>query len=294
MKKNIFWLVFWVILGVVVVMTPSVCAASLTATELTTKIIQTADANTSSRESLVQWYYSVEDLYNRVKKISETHPQLARLEIVKTNLRKEIDTRKNALTKTTINTFYANNQSYLSGTTGLSSLCKNNYQIADDWSYAFDLPTPLVLATRDIESSCGRYHPSNGDGIFQLVAKEYGSSDNFTMWNWIVMMYDYVALVQSKIAWYHTSNSLSKDTCSSKDTTTLGQTAPICLSYTLLDLDSLVKYGALYNGLSGWVIKWNIQPANPNYVFGKFGSAYQSASKDWIIMRVLKVLQYKQ
>ena len=64
-------------------------------------------------------------------------------------------------------------------------------------------------------------------------------------------MYDYVALVQSKIAWYHTSNSLSKDTCSSKDTTTLGQIAPICLSYTSLDLDSLVKYGALYNGLSG-------------------------------------------
>ena len=59
-----------------------------------------------------------------------------------------------------------------------------------------------------------------------------------------------------------------------------------------MDMDSLIKYGALYNGLSGAVIKGDIQPAASAYVYGKFGSENQSANKDGILMRVLKVLDY--
>lgn len=269
-------------------------AVQLTATELTTQIIQKADSDVYSKEALVQRYYSVEDLYEKVKKISSSHPQLARLEIVKTNLRKEIDQRKNALSQTKLDDFLTTNKSYIQGVNWLSTLCKNQYTLADDWAYALDLPTALVLATWDMESSCGRYKPSNGDGVFQIVAQDYGSDDNFTKGQWIMMMYDYAKLVKDKVVWYHNSNNLSPTNCATKNTTTLGQTAPICLTYTSMDMDSLIKYGALYNGLANATIKGNIQPANPNYVFGKFGSEYQSANKDGIIMRVLKILDYSK
>lgn len=267
-------------------------ATQLTASELTTKIIQTADENSTARESLVQRYYTIDDLYTRTKKLFPDHPQLARLELLKTNLRNEIDKRKNAISQQAITTFFTSYQSYLSDTTWLSNLCKNQYVIADDWAYALDIPTALILATWDMESSCGRYKPSNGDGVFQIVAKDYGSADNLTQGEWIMMMYDYAQFIKDKIARYHTSNNLSSETCSTKDMTISGQIAPICLSYTTLDMDSIIKYGALYNGLSGSTVKGNIQPANTSYVFGKFGSENQSANKDGIIMRMLKVLDY--
>lgn len=270
----------------------SVQASWLTASELTTRIIQVVDENPSPRESLVQWYYSVDDLYNRIKKFSDTHPQLTKLETVKNNLRQEITTRKQSLSQSGIDTFFQQYKSYIEWTPILSNLCKQQVMIVDDWAYAMDLPTSLILATWDIESSCRRSKPSNGDGIFQLIAKDYGSDDNFTVGTWIVMMYDYAELVRGKHNRYHNSNSLSNASCSTKNITTTGQTAPICLSYTTMDMDSLIKYGALYNGLSWAAIKGNIQPAAPAYVFGKFGEANQSANKDWLIMRVLKVLDY--
>lgn len=287
-KKSLFWLVFWFILSIAI---GSVQAAQLSATELSNKIIQTADENSSPRESLVQWYYTVDDLYTRTKKVDAAHPQLARLEIVKTNLRNELTKRKTSLTKTNISNFYEKYKSYITWS-ALSNSCKNQVTIADDWGYALDLPTALILATWDIESSCGRYKPSNGDGIFQIVAKDYGSDDNFTLGQWIIQMYDYAELIRGKHARYHNSNNLLLSWCSNKNLTATGQTAPVCLSYTTMDMDSLIKYGALYNGLSGAVIKGDIQPAASAYVYGKFGSENQSANKDGILMRVLKVLDY--
>ena len=138
------------------------------------------------------------------------------------------------------------------------------------------------------------YKPSNRNGVFQLTARDYGVSENLTKGEWIMMMYDYAKLVKDKITRYHTSNSLSATTCDSKSTTTIDQIAPVCFNYGSLDLDSIIKYGALYNGLSGSTIKWNIKPWNPDYVFGKFGPDNQSAKKDGLVMRILKVLDYNK
>lgn len=269
-------------------------AAQLTATELSTKIIQTADTDIAPKESLIQWYYSVDDLATRVEKLAPSSPALARLLLVKTTLRQEIDTRKALLTTTDQDNLLIQYKSVLEGTPGISDLCKNQYEITDDWAYALNLPTSLILATWDMEASCRRYKPWNGNGIFQITANNYGSDAHFTTGHWIVMMYDYAKLVEGKINRYHNANKLSRDNCPIKDLVATGQIAPLCLSYGSLDMDSIIKYGALYNGLSGATVKGNIQPGAPDYVFGKFGPENQQARKDGLVMRILKVLDYKK
>ncbi len=59
-----------------------------------------------------------------------------------------------------------------------------------------------------------------------------------------------------------------------------------------MDLDSLIKHGALYNGLANATIKWDIQPGAPAYVYGRYTDAYSGAVKDGLITRVLKVVKY--
>lgn len=153
------------------------------------------------------------------------------------------------LSENSVDMLNLNRKNVTTRNVGLSTVCAQRYQLVDDRSYAFNMPTALVLATLDMESSCGWYKPTNGDGVFQLIAKDYGTG-TLTTGQWIMMMYDFAELVRGKHARYHTANKLSIDTCSTKDVNQTGQTAPICLTYTNLDLDSLIKHGALYNGLS--------------------------------------------
>ena len=124
----------------------------------------------------------------------------------------------------------------------LDTLCRQRYQLVDDRSYALDLPTPLVLATLDMESSCRRSNPTNGDGVFQLIAKDYDTGATLSVGQWIMMMYDYAELVRGKHAWYHNINKFSTNNCSTKNINLTEQTAPICLSYTTMDIDSIIKY----------------------------------------------------
>jgi len=258
----------------------------------TTKILQQIESNPSPRESLVQWYYSIDDFYAKIVSLSWSHKALPKIATIRSTLRSKIDSAKNNEKKDAIIAFW---NTYRSGVTTpniwLSPLCKDRYQLVDDRSYAFNIPTALVLATLDIESSCGRYKPTNGDGVFQLIAKDYGTWV-LTTGQRIMMMYDFSALVLWKHARYHTANKLSKDGCTTKNISLTGQTAPICLTYTSIDLDSIIKHGALYNGLSWAIIKWDIQPWIPSYVYGRYTDVYSGSIKDGLITRILKVVKY--
>lgn len=103
------------------------------------------------------------------------------------------------------------------------------------------------------------------------------------------MAYDYRDLIQGKHNRYHNANKLSPTTCTQKNMNFTGQTAPICLSYTQMDIDSIIKYGALYNALAGPTIIGDIQPRNISYVYGKLTS---DANKDGLIVRILKILRW--
>ncbi len=281
------------ILGIFVFETVSAQSNNVSGqTDLTTKILQQIDSNPSPRESLVQWYYSMDDFYAKIAGLSWAHKALPKIASIRSTLRSRLDTAKNSEKKDNIVTFW---NTYRSGVMTpniwLSNICKDRYQLVDDRSYAFNMPTALVLATLDIESSCGRYKPTNGDGVFQLIAKDYGTW-TLTTGQRIMMMYDFSALVSGKHARYHTSNKLSKDDCSTKNISLTGQTVPICLTYTSMDLDSIIKHGALYNGLANATIKWDIQPGAPSYVYGRYTDVYSGSVKDGLIVRVLKAVKY--
>ncbi len=219
------------------------------------QIMQQIDTNPTPRESLVQRYYSMDDFYAKVSQLSGAHKSLPKIASIRSSLRTKLDVAKTNEKKDMMMNMLS---TYRSGVTtkdsGLSSICKDRYQLVDDRSYAFNIPTPLVLATLDMESSCGWNKPANGDGVFQLIAKDYGTG-TLTTGQWIMMMYDFSSLVSGKHARYHTANKLSKDDCTTKNINLTGTTSPICLTYTSMDLDSIIKHGALYNGLANATIK---------------------------------------
>lgn len=270
------------------------CSSSVWAyTWILNQITSQINSNSSPRESLVQRYYSIEDLEQRVSKLSPNNSNLTTLSAIKSALRKRLDTEKKSypLSSGTLDFIDSKRKNVTTRNIGLSNICAQRYQLVDDRSYAFNMPTALVLATLDMESSCGRSKPNNGDGVFQLVAKDYGTW-TLSTGQWIMMMYDFAELVRGKHARYHSTNKFSIDNCSTKDTSLTWQSAPICLSYTNIDLDSLIKHWALYNGLSGAKILWDIQPAAPAYVYGRYTDTYSGSVKDGLIVRVLKSLRY--
>lgn len=255
-----------------------------------TQILNRIDTAPNARESLVQRYYAIDDLHRRVTIVQPTNPWLSQLITLRTTLRDRIQSEKTALWPLQVwDMMSMYRPQAMTPDEPLSNLCKERYQLVDDRSFAFNLPTPLVLATLDMESSCRWYNPTNGDWVFQLIAKDYGTWSTITTGQWIMMAYDYRDLVQGKNIWYHNANKLSPTACDQKDMNLTGQTAPICLSYTQMDIDSIIKYGALYNGLAGPTIIGDIQPGAPAYVYGKLS---RDANKDGLIVRILKILRW--
>lgn len=289
MKKILLSRLWWVLL----LSGGSVLGAQLSAQDFAQALIEQSDQKTNPREALVQWYYTLQDLSNKVQTSSGSSDEVQRLYNITQRVRSELDLRKSAVVKNDEKALYNSHSNKISGA-NLSDMCKAQLRLVDDRSYALDLPTPLVLATRDMESSCGWKNPNN-NGIFQLTSKNYATW-NLNIGLWLTQLYDYHELVKWKIQRYHNANNLSVSDCANKDKTQTGQTAPICLTYSKIDLDSVIKYGALYNGLSWWVIKGDIQPVwnvekQRDYVYGKFGPERQWANKDGLLMRVLKVIE---
>lgn len=230
------------------------------------------------RESLVQRYYAIEDLHQAVQTQAPSSPTLTQLSTIKNKLRKEIDTKKSLLTQTSgaadlLGTYWS---WVLTQSGSLDKPCPQFMTLVDDRSYALDLPSSLVTATWLMESGCWRYRPANGDGIFQIVSKDYGTGTIATGHR-IWMMYDFDDFIRAKFAWYQKANNLTQQ---------------LPFSYQHIDYDSIVKFWSLYNGLSGATVKWNILPAAPNYVFGKLTDQYSWSQKDGLLVRVMKTLRY--
>lgn len=287
------------------------------------RILQKVDASTNPRESLVQRYYSVADLYERVKDFSSSSIQTSELKTLKDELRQELDSRKEDILSETdrFQDFYEQFNHYLLSAREhkLSSICKNNYNLADDRSYAFNLPTALTIALRDMESSC-RINNPNGDGIFQIIHNSYPAWKELTLGEIALQFYDFRDISFSKIN-RHNARASVRDLlvdCDTKSLTQTGVIAPICISYNSFDLDSIIKYAALYNGASysekfawsnakpGDKVLWPLAPQYvfgglPDYQFKKDKSGDYKLDKNWnkllekdgVIIRVLQSLNYR-
>ena len=108
------------------------------------------------------------------------------------------------------------------------------------------------------------------------------------------MMYDFTKFLKNKVNTYNRKSAVAATDCTTKDMVLTGQNAQICMSYTTIDLDSIIKIGALYNGGSypDSTRGRDIHPNAPKYVYGNFGPDNASYNYDGLIIRMLKVLKY--
>ena len=154
--------------------------------------------------------------------------------------------------------------------------CIWRYNTIDNISFANDFPTALTLAVWYRESGCGYYLPSNGDGPFQIVSKDYGNGE-ITEEVFKQTVQDFIDFAKWKIESY---NSRADE-----------EFPEINLSYTSFDYTGVVSFAALYNW---WTRTWGmVQPNAPKYVFDGYGEKYANAKKYGLFPAFLKLISWE-
>lgn len=149
--------------------------------------------------------------------------------------------------------------------------CTGRYNLLDTISFANNFPTALTIATWYREASCGYYLPSNGDGPFQIISKEYGTGQiNESLF--VQTVQDFIDFSKAKRQQYKTKLWIS-------------------LTYTWLNWTGLINHSALYNGgiISGAIVN----PIAPRYVYDGYGDAYSGATRYGVVPKFLKTLQWE-
>lgn len=158
--------------------------------------------------------------------------------------------------------------------------CRDRWQYIDDISFVHNLPTAITMATWYAESTCGFYlpiHPTYGsNGPFQIITKDYGTGE-MTESLFRQTVQDFVWFAWSKINSYEWSNR--------------NDWLKVNLSYDSFDFTWVVRFGALYNGLSGSTIKWDIQPMKRWYVFNNYEQQYADAVRHGLMPMFIKSLE---
>lgn len=89
----------------------------------------------------------------------------------------------------------------------LDPLCQEHRVLMNDMAWAENMPLPLLIATREMESSCRFAYPANGDGPFQILSKNTtGTMNEVLMVNEIQDRADFS---RGKRDWYARANIAS-------------------------------------------------------------------------------------
>ena len=152
--------------------------------------------------------------------------------------------------------------------------CIGWYQTLDNLSFAYDFPTALTIAVWYRESGCGYYLPKNGDGPFQIVSKDYGTG-TITRELFETTIKDFLEFSKKKIDRYNGKNPIT----------------PISLSYKNFSTGDLLKFSALYNGLSGSSVSGDILPAAPKYFYEKMPWSFENGKKNGLFLQFLRVIE---
>lgn len=150
------------------------------------------------------------------------------------------------------------------------------YNTIDNISFANNFPTALTIAVWYRESNCWYYLPSNWDGPFQIVSKDYGTWE-ITEQIFKQAVQDFIDFSKWKIDNYN--RKADKDF------------PKIDISYTWFDYTGVINFIALYN----WWVRtwWVVQPNAPKYVFDWYWEEYSNASKYWVFPMLLKVMEWE-
>lgn len=223
------------------------------------------------------------DFYIQLKSLQEQFSGHEKLEYylntMSTYLVTQVNTEKvkaKVASKTTKQLFVDQYSGGFSQDITTADTCTGRYNTLDTISFANNFPTALTMATRYRETNCGYYMPSNGDGPFQIVSKDYGTGQ-ITEAKFLRTIQDFIKFSKAKHTQYKTKLWIS-------------------LTYTGFDMTGLVNHAGLYNGgLISWeMATWNIVvPNNPHYLYDGYGSEYSGATRYWLIPKFLKSLDWE-
>lgn len=219
------------------------------------------------------------DFYNQVRKLEVQYTSDDRLQYMLDNIKNYLYTKlysfKNAAkvsSKTVKQNFLDQyNTGFSVEITGSLDNCIGRYNTLDDISFAYNLPTPLTIAAWYRESTCAYYLPSNGDGPFQIIAKDYGTWQ-ITQDIFLDTVVDFMDFTKSKFNRYLTQLTWS-------------------LTYTWYDMTWISNFAALYNG--GYKSGNVIIPNNSNYLFDGYGLNYSGATRYGIFPQFIKALGWE-
>ncbi len=236
---------------------------------------QDINKDKNPKKALVEWYY----LFDIVHKYQKSWTRLDFIiSSIKNILRNDIDSQKSKLLplkQQNENSFWSNYfRSILTYEDDLPQRCFDYYDMIDDFAWAYNIPTSLVIATWKMETSC-KFKPYN-HWLFQIISKNY--------WTWTLttkkfmqQLIDFFEFTLHKWNWYENANKKAG--------------LKINLFYTWLSFTWIVRHWALYNWLSWYTVYWDIKPLNKWYVFWNFWEE-NKYKKDWLIVNILKVIKH--
>ncbi len=223
------------------------------------------------------------DVYLQLKTLQEQfsgHEQLTYyLNDLGTHIVTQVNIEKTKVKPTTKllkQEFFTQYSGWFSQAITTADTCMGRYNTIDTISFANNFPTALTIAMRYRETTCGYYLPSNGDGPFQILSKDYGTGQ-ITEAKFLQAIQDFIDFSKAKHTQYTTKLWIK-------------------LTYTGFDMTGLVYHSALYNGAT---ITWSATsgyvafPNNPKYVYDGYGSEYSGATRYGIIPKFLKVLDWE-
>lgn len=217
------------------------------------------------------------DFQNQLRKLEVQYASDDRLKYMLSNIKDYLYTKlysfKNAAkvsSKTTKQNFL---DQYKTGfsvqISGSLDNCIGWYNTLDDISFAYNFPTPLTIAAWYRESTCAYYLPSNWDGPFQIVAKDYGTWQ-ITQDVFIDSVVDFMEFTRGKFDRYLTQLTWS-------------------LTYTGYDMTWISNFAALYNG---WTKSGNIiVPNRTDYLLDWYGQDFSGATRYGIFPQFIKALE---
>ena len=238
------------------------------------KMIEVDAKNEKNKKlAIVEWFYAFEKTKNNTK-LSNKADYI--IQNIQNYLREKIKTAKqNVKDKEREKKFFDKYSAKITTQNKeVTDLCYKKFKVVDDFARAFEMPTPLILWTRKMETSCRLSYYKNGP--FQIISYNYKNYSP-TINNFIQHLYDYEKFIKSKFDRYKRVNNNDN---------------AIKLSYNKRSYNDLIKYAALYNWLQDGRIKSPIYPSQEKYFFGNYSNDFVS-KKDWLFVVFLKILRKK-
>lgn len=170
------------------------------------------------------------------------------------------------------NDFLAIYWPYVTSSLPLPERCFEGYAQLDELARNRNFPTSLLLASWYKESGCNLQNPWNGDGLFQIVAHDYGAG--------AVSIQELLEQAEHFIDFSNAKRERYKKLLRFDD-------VPLQITYEGWSLQDIRKHAVLYNGMAAGVTLENSRYAN-NWFAGY--SRPDISSQDGLVTLLLKVL----